>query len=91
MSRLLAVLAVTVLVAVLALWAAAQYLVSADADAGAKAARVSAFQPGNGSRCACAPVLDPVCDDDLSWPNECSAKCDGVLDATPCLAVTRRL
>ena len=71
---------VAVLAAVLALWAT-------DSDP----AIASAFQPGNGSKCACAPVLDPVCDDDMAWPNECSAKCDGVLDATPCLAVTRRL
>lgn len=50
---------------------------------------VSAFTPGNGSKCACFRDLEPVCKGRMSWPNECSARCDGVMDATPCLAVMR--
>ena len=61
-----------------------------DAPAQTPAPRtVSAFTPGNGSKCACFRDLEPVCKGRMSWPNECSARCDGVMDATPCLAVMR--
>jgi hypothetical protein len=34
--------------------------------------------------CRCSKVLQPVCKGHLTWPNDCMARCEGMVDATPC-------
>lgn len=40
-------------------------------------------ESSGGQDCGCLPVVRPVCKGPLTWPNDCMARCSGVV-AVPC-------
>jgi hypothetical protein len=40
-------------------------------------------------RCSCVSEMRPVCRGRRAWPSECEARCDGVVDAEPCIGAPR--